>query len=85
MLLLIALEAFFDGGNSRKFCVLLLFLASSYPLRLPEIVEIVGKRAAFPLRFGHATQYYGKRVVLVGYIFIFIFFFCFVLSSFILH
>jgi 2-polyprenyl-6-methoxyphenol hydroxylase-like FAD-dependent oxidoreductase len=33
----------------------------------PEILELMGKRASFPLRFNHATEYVKPRAALIGY------------------
>jgi hypothetical protein len=33
----------------------------------PVLQEVVGKRAAFPLRIAHATDYIRPRVALIGY------------------
>uniref|UniRef100_A0A7S3EFG0 FAD-binding domain-containing protein n=1 Tax=Rhodosorus marinus TaxID=101924 RepID=A0A7S3EFG0_9RHOD len=59
-----ALTAMSDGEFLKE---LNLAFEEDWDGRVPPLaVEVVGKRASFPLSVSHATEYVGKRLVLVG-------------------
>eukprot|EP01112_Ceratiomyxa_fruticulosa_P011170 TRINITY_DN3014_c0_g1_i7.p1 TRINITY_DN3014_c0_g1~~TRINITY_DN3014_c0_g1_i7.p1 ORF type:complete len:426 (-),score=96.64 TRINITY_DN3014_c0_g1_i7:1475-2752(-) len=38
----------------------------SYPIDMPPLTKVVGKRGAFPLKLDHVSSYIGNRLALVG-------------------
>jgi hypothetical protein len=42
--------------------------SQDYSKEVPEIIGVVGKRAAFPLRFLHASKYIAYRCALIGFV-----------------
>jgi ubiquinone biosynthesis monooxygenase Coq6 len=50
----------------RAIAQLPIFGHSDYCQEVPEIVGVVGKRAAYPLRFLHASKYVAHRCALIG-------------------